>query len=172
MKPSLVLACALWACSTPSAAPPSPPGPPTAIAPDALAALLGEAPGHPRLIHFWATWCAPCVAELPTLRQIGQQRRDVEIVMVNVDVPALHDRRVRPMIAQQHLDGLRHLLLDAADPDAALRARVPGWKSEIPFSLLVDDEGHVLQTWATPLSPQALAAALDAAAVTSPANPG
>ncbi len=172
MKPSLLLACALWACGAPSAPHPSPPGPPVAIAPDALSALLAEKPGYPRLIHFWATWCAPCVAELPTLRQLSVQRRDVEIVMVNVDVPALHDRSVRPMIAQHHLEGMRHLLLQADDPEAALRARVPGWQSEIPFSLLVDGAGRTLQTWATPISPSAIGAALDAASVTAPAPPG
>jgi thiol-disulfide isomerase/thioredoxin len=142
------------------------------IAPDALTALLAEETAYPRLIHFWATWCAPCVAELPALRQMSEQRRDVEIVMVNVDVPALHDRGVRPMIAQHQLLGMRHVLLDTPDPDAALRARVPGWRSEIPFSLLLDGSGRTLHTWATPITPQALGAALDAAAVTSRPPPG
>jgi thiol-disulfide isomerase/thioredoxin len=160
MRPSLLLACVLWACGAPTPGPRPPPAPPAAISPDALGQLLHEKPGMPRLIHFWATWCAPCVAELPTLRQISETRHDLDIVMVNVDVPALHDRQVRPLIAHHQLHGMRHLLLDATDPDAALRARVPGWRSEIPFSLLVDAEGHTLQTWATPLSPPELADAL------------
>jgi thiol-disulfide isomerase/thioredoxin len=42
--------------------------------------------GIPTLMNFWATWCAPCVKELPTLKKLADQKRaDLWVVPVNQD---------------------------------------------------------------------------------------
>lgn len=46
------------------------------------------AAGRPALVHFWATWCAPCRTELPTLLELGRamrERHGLEIIAVSVD---------------------------------------------------------------------------------------
>ncbi len=42
------------------------------------------APNRPRLVHFWATWCPPCRAELPGLLQLGREH-PVDVVAVALD---------------------------------------------------------------------------------------
>jgi cytochrome c biogenesis protein CcmG, thiol:disulfide interchange protein DsbE len=51
---------------------------------------LRDFAGKVVVLNFWATWCAPCVEELPTLVQLQQQFRDkgVTVVGVSVDVDA------------------------------------------------------------------------------------
>lgn len=42
-------------------------------------------PGKPLLINFWATWCAPCLREIPMLKDLQSERPDLQIVGVAVD---------------------------------------------------------------------------------------
>lgn len=37
------------------------------------------------VVHFWATWCAPCVDELPELLKFAEKRNDVKVVLVSLD---------------------------------------------------------------------------------------
>ena len=69
---------------------------------------LGEFKGTPILINFWATWCPPCVAELPALDRASDKLADeVEILLISVDrggykkaLPFLQDRGItRPHFA-------------------------------------------------------------------------
>jgi thiol-disulfide isomerase/thioredoxin len=71
---------------------------PVAVAtlPDfSLANLAGEQqsirswPGKPLLINFWATWCAPCLREIPMLKELQTARPDLQVVGIAIDKPDL-----------------------------------------------------------------------------------
>jgi thiol-disulfide isomerase/thioredoxin len=42
-------------------------------------------PGKPLLINFWATWCGPCLREIPMLKALQEQRPDLQIVGIAID---------------------------------------------------------------------------------------
>ena len=42
-------------------------------------------PGKPLLINFWATWCGPCVREIPMLKELQTRRSDLQVVGIAVD---------------------------------------------------------------------------------------
>jgi thiol-disulfide isomerase/thioredoxin len=58
-----------------------------------LANLAGEQqsikswPGKPLLINFWATWCAPCLREIPMLKDLQTARPDLQVVGIAIDKP-------------------------------------------------------------------------------------
>ena len=67
-----------------------------AVLPDfSLANLAGEQqsirswPGKPLLINFWATWCGPCLREIPMLKQLQAARPDLQVVGIAIDKPDL-----------------------------------------------------------------------------------
>src|SRR5689334_1300930 len=46
-----------------------------------------KAPGSEvKVINFWATWCGPCIKELPLLEKINQDRKDVKVTLVSLDL--------------------------------------------------------------------------------------
>ena len=61
----------------------------------ALANLKGEQqsiqswPGKPLLINFWATWCGPCLREIPMLKELQTARPDMQVVGIAIDKPDL-----------------------------------------------------------------------------------
>ena len=74
-----------------AAAPPA-----VAMLPDfSLANLAGEQqsiqswPGKPLLINFWATWCGPCLREIPMLKELQASRPDLQVVGIAIDKPDL-----------------------------------------------------------------------------------
>jgi thiol-disulfide isomerase/thioredoxin len=53
----------------------------------ALAALLANDADRVRVVNLWATWCGPCVDELPELAALAAERPDVDVALVSVDHP-------------------------------------------------------------------------------------
>lgn len=56
--------------------------------PGATASRLGDFRGQVIFLNFWATWCAPCIAEMPNIQALYEEmgdREDLVFVMVSVD---------------------------------------------------------------------------------------
>lgn len=147
-----------------TAEPLPPPGPPRVVDGRALEQELVRPTGHVRLVNFWATWCGPCMAELPELRAFAHAHPEHEVVLVNVDSKVLHDRRVRPTLESQGLlERPTHLLLDTEDPDTLLRTHIPDWPSSIPVTWTIDAQGDRRSVHTEQMSLPAMEAAVRAA---------
>ncbi len=90
------------------------------------------------LLNFWATWCAPCVREMPTLDRLQARLggQGLAVVAVSEDTGGL--AVVSPFFKQYSLDNLEIYL----DPTGEL-SRSFGLKG-LPTTLLIDAEGHVV----------------------------
>jgi thiol-disulfide isomerase/thioredoxin len=154
--PGLALALSFFAlasCSTGEgeAAPPLVGAAPTTsiVGFDGLEAALAERRGSGYLLNFWAMWCAPCVAEMPELVEVGREyaERGGHVVGVSYDLmvagadPATIASDVRAFLVARELD-LSVLIYDEDDYDAVNeRYGLPG---AIPATLAIDAEGRVV----------------------------
>jgi thiol-disulfide isomerase/thioredoxin len=154
--PRIALAlCLAVACGTDAQPPPGSDARPDAGAAieivgfDGLEAALAARPGQGLLLNFWATWCAPCVAELPDLVAVSRAWRDRggRVVGVSYDlmVPGSDRETIVPtlrrFLAERHLD-LDVLVYDEDDYDAVNeRFSLPG---EIPVTLAIDKTGRIV----------------------------
>lgn len=97
--------------------------------PTTLAALAGR----PVLVNLWATWCAPCVRELPTLDRVAQS---VRVVTISQDLGAGSATQVSQFLASRHLTNLPAY----RDPQVNLSMAYGG--ASLPMSILFDSTGH------------------------------
>ncbi len=93
------------------------------------------------LINFWATWCTPCVEEMPAINEIARKYRDrkLSILLVSLDFPTHIEARVIPFIREHRLIP-RVVVLDDPDADSWIREVSPGWSGAIPATLIYRKE--------------------------------
>ena len=100
------------------------------------------AAGHPDttyVVNFWATWCGPCVKELPYFERLHAERaaadQPVRVTLVTIDLPMAYERSLLPFLAERQL---RAEVVGLRDGDAnAWIDRVdPSWSGAIPITLV------------------------------------
>jgi thiol-disulfide isomerase/thioredoxin len=122
---------------------------------------LADFRGRTVLVNFWATWCAPCVKELPSLDALQRAFRNEEFAVVAVAADA-----TGPEAARAFLDRLGLEALDLyADPTLKL-AIAAGGSAALPLSILYDRRGREIgrivgeADWAAPESKALIRAAI------------
>jgi len=90
--------------------------------------------GKPVLLNLWATWCAPCIAELPTLDALAAKREgQLRVVAVSQDMT--DTGKVAPFLASRGLERLEPWL----DPESELTFVIGA--ASLPTTVFYDAEG-------------------------------
>lgn len=93
------------------------------------------------VINFWATWCAPCVKELPYFEQLNSAYRDknVEVVLVSLDFPHLYESRLKPFIIKNKLDS-KVIALDDSNMNHWIPKVDSTWSGSIPATIIYKND--------------------------------
>jgi cytochrome c biogenesis protein CcmG/thiol:disulfide interchange protein DsbE len=97
---------------------------------------LSDLKGKVVIIHFWATWCPPCVEEIPTLSYLNEQLAGTDFVLLAISVDENGAQGVAPFLKQKGLN-LPVLL----DPDRVIASRYGTFK--FPETYILDRAGIV-----------------------------
>lgn len=96
--------------------------------------------GRPQLINLWASWCGPCIEEMPELDRFAGQQGDQGTQVVGI---ALDDAdAVRAFL--ERVPVRYPILIDAAGP-ADAGVQLGNVKGVLPYSVLVDAQGRLLK---------------------------
>ncbi|MFB3828221.1 MAG: redoxin domain-containing protein [Bryobacteraceae bacterium] len=109
-----------------------------------LKKLRANPTGKVLLVNFWATWCGPCLTEMPELIETWRmyRRRNFDMVTVATNYPD-EKAGVLKTLEAQHASG-RNLLFDSTDTYAMQAAFEAKWESGVPFTMLIAPGGKVL----------------------------
>ena len=90
------------------------------------------------LINFWATWCRPCIEEMPYFDKAQQEFADKGVTMyfVSLDDVEILDSRVKPFLKKKGFKG-KVLLLDETDQNAFINKVDPQWSGAIPTTIIL-----------------------------------
>lgn len=90
------------------------------------------------VFNFWATWCGPCIKELPYFEEIGDQ--GVKVYLVSVDF--VNDLKKVQTFTEKRKLRSDVLFMDEKDPDSYMRKISDDWSGAIPATLFVTETGE------------------------------
>lgn len=128
-----------------------------------LAELL--APDHktPVLVNFWATWCPPCVKEMPKLAEFyrAHAAEGLRFFSLSVDHPDTIADRVEPFVHKKELPFPVRVLTEQT-PENVGKALGVEWSGAVPATFLFDKDGKLAKSWFEEVTGRDLEAALGA----------
>lgn len=103
-----------------------------------LQTLIEEKSDQIKVINFWATWCAPCVKELPLFESLNQDRKDAKVILVSMDIDLdPSPEKVYKFVARKKI--LSHVvILDERDPNAWINKIDKTWSGALPSTLFIN----------------------------------
>lgn len=90
------------------------------------------------IFNFWATWCKPCVEELPYFERVAAEYADqkVKMVLVSLDFVEAVEQKVLPFIKKNNIQS-EVLVLDGGNPNVWIDKVSPDWSGSIPGTLFL-----------------------------------
>jgi thiol-disulfide isomerase/thioredoxin len=122
-------------------------------APQSLAGFKG----HPVVVNFWASWCGPCVEEMPSLSQLHKeyQKKGIEFVGVGVD----SDKNIKAFLQKVPVS---YPIYVAGFGGADLARAFGNNAGGLPYTVVIDAKGVVRSTKLGQIKPDELKRTLDA----------
>lgn len=93
------------------------------------------------VVNFWATWCAPCVKELPYFEAINQ-KENVDVLLVSLDFPKHKESRLLPFIKKHQLQS-EVVLLEDSNENLWINAIDSTWSGALPATLIYNQSKRI-----------------------------
>ena len=117
---------------------------PTMTLPDSTGSPVtvpGAWAGRTTLVNLWATWCAPCLKEMPGLETFARDQGDTGVRVVGI---ALDDAAAVKGFLSAHAISYASLVDAPGTADAGVRLGNPA--GVLPYTVLIDAHGHLLKS--------------------------
>ena len=89
------------------------------------------------VVNFWATWCAPCVKELPYFEEINTNysKDNVEVILISLDFPKHYDTKLKPFIEKHQLKS-KVIALNDPDSNTWIPKVDESWSGALPATII------------------------------------
>ncbi|HOP02965.1 MAG TPA: redoxin family protein [Tenuifilaceae bacterium] len=102
-----------------------------------LEPLLNQKNDTTYVVNFWATWCAPCVKEIPYFEKLNEEYKSskVKVILVNLDFPNQYESRLIPFVKERNIKS-QVIMLDDPNANYWINEVNPSWSGSIPATLV------------------------------------
>lgn len=113
------------------------------------------------VLNFWATWCAPCVEELPAFEKLNQEYapKKVKVVLISTDFKRNVESKVKPFVKRKKLQS-QVVFMDEPNPNHWVNMVSPEWSGALPATLIIARRKNALLFFEKQLNFEALQEAL------------
>ena len=105
---------------------------------DRLNDIIGASGDQVAVINFWATWCGPCVKELPHFEAVAKENEDVTTYLISLDYGDQIDR-VNKFIEKRGITS-KVMILDEIDYNSWIDRVDSTWSGAIPATLIINQQ--------------------------------
>jgi peroxiredoxin len=97
---------------------------------------LSDLRGKKVFLNFWATWCPPCIAEMPEIEKLYQETKDSDLVIIAIEIGEPLDT------VKSFIDSNKYNFKVLLDPDQNVAAQYG--IASIPTSYFIDVDGNII----------------------------
>lgn len=96
------------------------------------------------VVNFWATWCSPCIEELPYFEEVNKKyvKEKVKIILVSLDFQSKLESNVLPFLKRMKLAS-EVFILNEPNQQEFIDKVDKSWSGAIPATLFVRDAGNM-----------------------------
>ncbi len=93
------------------------------------------------VVNFWATWCAPCVKEIPNFEKLGitHKNQPLKVILVSVDFKSRLEKVVLPFVKQNNLKSEVYVL-DEDSEQTCIDKISKDWAGSLPATLIINKQ--------------------------------
>lgn len=122
-----------------------------------IRAEMQRARGHTLFVHLWASWCAPCLEELPAIDRFARKARARGAVVLSVSLDTGYQSVARlPTLLQARAPNLTPIVAHFEDADRFIGLFSKSWEGNIPALFAFDRAGRLQRSVVGGLTPEEL----------------
>ncbi|RPD42378.1 TlpA family protein disulfide reductase [Chitinophaga barathri] len=89
------------------------------------------------VVNLWATWCAPCVKELPAFEKQSRLNPAVRFVYISLDLDEAYPEKIRQFVRQRKISG-KVYWMEESNANKYARIIDPRWEGSIPATIIIN----------------------------------
>ena len=104
---------------------------------DELNAYIQNNSDKPLVINFWATWCAPCVKELPYFQKLHEENPNVKVITVSLDFEKQVESKLKPFLKKKNYTFITTYMADKKFNNWISKVD-ENWSGSIPATWIIN----------------------------------